>query len=203
MSEPTVTLHVTRYHPEHDSAPRQQSYAVPYHTDWVVLDALNYIKDQIDGTLTFRWSCRMGVCGSCGMMVNGVPRLTCAAFLREYYPHEIRVEPLTNFPIMRDLVIDMSDFMEKLRSVKPWIIRDEEKPLEAGEYLQTPAELEQYKQFSMCINCMLCYAACPVYGLEPEFVGPAAIALAQRYNLDSRDQGHKQRGPVIASHEGI
>ena len=203
MSEPTVTLHDTRYHPEHDSAPRRQSYSVPYRQDWVVLDALNYIKDQIDGTLTFRWSCRMGVCGSCGMMVNGVPRLTCAAFLREYYPHEIRVEPLTNFPIMRDLVIDMSDFMEKLRSVKPWIIRDEEKPLEAGEYLQTPAELEQYKQFSMCINCMLCYAACPVYGLEPEFVGPAAIALAQRYNLDSRDQGRKQRGPVIASHEGI
>ena len=203
MSEPTVTLHVTRYHPEHDSAPRRQSYSVPYSEDWVVLDALNYIKDRIDGTLTFRWSCRMGVCGSCGMMVNGVPRLTCAAFLREYYPHEIRVEPLTNFPIMRDLVIDMSDFMEKLRSVKPWIIRDEEKPLEAGEYLQTPAELEQYKQFSMCINCMLCYAACPVYGLEPEFVGPAAIALAQRYNLDSRDQGRKQRGPVIASHEGI
>jgi fumarate reductase iron-sulfur subunit len=203
MSEPTVTLHVTRYHPEHDSAPRRQSYTVPYSEDWVVLDALNYIKDQIDGTLTFRWSCRMGVCGSCGMMVNGVPRLTCAAFLREYYPHEIRVEPLSNFPIMRDLVIDMSDFMEKLRSVKPWIIRDEEKPLEAGEYLQTPAELEQYKQFSMCINCMLCYAACPVYGLEREFVGPAAIALAQRYNLDSRDQGYQQRGPVIASHEGI
>ena len=83
MSEPTVTLHVTRYHPEHDSAPRRQSYTVPYSADWVVLDALNYIKDQIDGTLTFRWSCRMGVCGSCGMMVNGVPRLTCAAFLRE------------------------------------------------------------------------------------------------------------------------
>ena len=73
----------------------------------------------------------------------------------------------------------MGDFMEKLRSVKPWIIRDEEKPLEARRVSETPAELEQYKQFSMCINCMLCYAACPVYGLEPEFVGPAAIALAQ------------------------
>ena len=105
MSEPTVTLHVTRYHPEHDSALRQQSYSVPYHEDWVVLDALNYIKDQIDG-LTFRWSCRMGVCGSCGMMVNGVPRLTCAAFLGVLHPHEIRVEPLNNFPIIRDLVID-------------------------------------------------------------------------------------------------
>ncbi|MGQ4809634.1 Fumarate reductase iron-sulfur subunit [Candidatus Entotheonellaceae bacterium PAL068K] len=203
MNEPTVTLQVTRYHPEHDDTLRQQLYTVPYQENWVVLDALNYIKDQIDGTLTYRWSCRMGVCGSCGMMVNGVPRLTCAAFLREYHPREIRVEPLTNFPVIRDLVIDMDDFMEKLRSVKPWIIREADKPLAEGEYLQSPAELEYYKQFSMCINCMLCYAACPVYGMEPEFVGPAAIALAQRYNLDSRDQGQAQRGPIIASHEGI
>ena len=203
MNEPTVTLKVTRYRPEHDSAPSTQAYTIPYRQDWVVLDALNYIKDQIDGTLTFRWSCRMGVCGSCGMMVNGVPKLTCAAFLRDYYPHEIQVEPLQNFPIIRDLVIDMSDFLQKLRSVKPWIIRETEKPLSEGEYLQTPQELEAYKQFSMCINCMLCYAACPVYGLEPAFLGPAAIALGYRYNLDSRDQGRKERQPVMASHEGI
>jgi fumarate reductase iron-sulfur subunit len=203
MNEPTVTLKVTRYRPERDNAPSTQAYTIPYRQDWVVLDALNYIKDRIDGTLTFRWSCRMGVCGSCGMMVNGVPKLTCAAFLRDYYPHEIRVEPLKNFPIIRDLVIDMSDFLQKLRSVKPWIIRETEKPLSEGEYIQTPQELEAYKQFSMCINCMLCYAACPVYGLEPAFLGPAAIALGYRYNLDSRDQGRKERQPLIASHEGI
>lgn len=203
MNEPTVTLKVTRYRPEQDNAPSTQAYTIPYQQDWVVLDALNYIKDKIDGTLTFRWSCRMGVCGSCGMMVNGVPKLICAAFLRNYYPHEIRVEPLANFPIMRDLVIDMSDFMHKLRSVKPWIIRETEKPISEGEYLQTPEELDAYKQFSMCINCMLCYAACPVYGLEPTFLGPAAIALGYRYNLDSRDQGRKERQPIIASHEGI
>ena len=203
MNDPTITLKVTRYRPEHDSAPSAQTYTVPYRQDWVVLDALNYIKDKIDGTLTFRWSCRMGVCGSCGMMVNGVPKLTCAAFLRDYYPHGIQIEPLKNFPIIRDLVIDMSDFMQKLRSVKPWIIRETEKPLSEGEYLQTPEELEAYKQFSMCINCMLCYAACPVYGLEPTFLGPAAIALGYRYNLDSRDQGRKERQPIIASHEGI
>jgi len=203
MNEPTVTLQVTRYRPEQDSAPSPQAFTIPYRQDWVVLDALNYIKDQLDGTLTFRWSCRMGVCGSCGMMVNGVPKLTCAAFLRDYYPHAIRVEPLANFPIMRDLVIDMSDFLHKLRSVKPWIIRETEKPVSEGEYLQTPEELDAYKQFSMCINCMLCYAACPVYGLEPTFLGPAAIALGYRYNLDSRDEGRKERQPIIASHAGI
>src|SRR6266850_5793849 len=203
MAEPTITLNVTRYRPDKDRAPTTQSYVVPYREDWVVLDALNHIKDQIDGTLSYRWSCRMGVCGSCGMMVNGTPKLTCAAFLRDYYPQEIRVEPLVNFPIIRDLVIDMTDFMDKLKSVKPWIIRKDEKPLSQGEYLQTPEELDIYKQFSMCINCMLCYAACPVYGLDPQFVGPAAIALAQRYNKDSRDQGTSQRLDMLSQHEGI
>jgi len=203
MNEPTVTLKVTRYRPERDSAPSAQAYTIPYRQDWVVLDALNYIKDMIDGTLTYRWSCRMGVCGSCGMMVNGVPKLTCAAFLRDYYPAEITVAPLANFPVVRDLVIDITDFMQKLRSVKPWIIRETEKPVSEGEYLQTPEELEAYKQFSMCINCMLCYAACPVYGLEPTFLGPAAVALGYRYNLDSRDQGREVRQPILASHEGI
>ncbi|MGH7827856.1 MAG: succinate dehydrogenase/fumarate reductase iron-sulfur subunit [Candidatus Binatia bacterium] len=202
MAEPTITLNVTRYRPEQDRAPTTQTYTIPYREDWVVLDALNHIKDQIDGTLSYRWSCRMGVCGSCGMMVNGVPKLTCAAFLREYYPQEIRVEPLVNFPIIRDLIIDMSDFLDKLKSVKPWIIRKEEKPVAQGEYLQTPAELEAYKQFTQCINCMLCYAACPVYGLEPKFLGPAAIALGYRYNIDSRDQGKDQRAE-IGDHDGI
>ena len=82
-------------------------------------------------------------------------------------------------------------------------MRDDEPPVEAGEYLQTPAELDEYKQFSMCINCMLCYSACPVYGLDPEFVGPAAIALAQRYNLDSRDEGADVRMDLLIHPEGI
>ena len=205
MADGTVTLEVFRYHPEKDAEPSYQTFEVPFHEDWVVLDALNWIKDNVDGTLTYRWSCRMGVCGSCGMVVNGTPKLTCAAFLRDYLPNPIRVEPLTNFPVERDLLISMDSFMEKLESVKPWLIRKEgeEKPLSEGEYKQSPAELAKYKQFSMCINCMLCYAACPVVGLEPEFVGPAAIALGMRYNMDSRDQGRDERQEVIASHDAI
>ena len=199
----TMTLEVFRYQPDDGAEPRYQNYEVPYHEDWVVLDALNYIKDEIDGTLSYRWSCRMGVCGSCGMMVNGEPMLTCAAFLRDYRSHPIRVDPLSHFPVLRDLVINMDDFMEKLHAVKAWLIPKEEKSPEDGEHLQTPAELARYKQFSMCINCMLCYAACPVYGQHEEFIGPAAIALAQRYNLDSRDGGYEQRADVIFSHEGI
>lgn len=201
MSEKIKKLIVTRYNPERDEVPFTQTYEVPYDDDTVVVDALNYIKDEMDGTLTYRWSCRMGVCGSCGMNVNGVPKLTCATFLRDY-EGEMRVEPLANFPIMRDLVVNMSDFMEKLQRVKPFIIRKEEKPLSQGEYLQTPKQHEAYRQFSMCINCMLCYSACPVYGSEPEFLGPAAIALAHRYNTDSRDEGRAERSPIVGRGDG-
>jgi len=203
MAEQTIKLEVTRYRPGHDREPRIESFTVPYKKDWVVLDALNHIKDQMDGSLTYRWSCRMGVCGSCGMMVNGVPKLTCSAFLRDYYPGTIRVEPLANFPVVRDLVIALDDFMEKLKRVKPWIIREVEKPVSEGEYRQSPAQLDAYKQFSMCINCMLCYAACPVYGLEPMFLGPAATALAFRYNNDSRDEGYKFRETVLNEDVGV
>jgi fumarate reductase iron-sulfur subunit len=203
MAERTITLEVMRYRPGQDQVPTFEAYPVPYRDDWVVLDALNYIKDYLDGSLSYRWSCRMGVCGSCGMMVNGTPRLSCAAFLKEYYPGTVRVEPLENFPVARDLVIVMDDFMRKLPAVRPWMIRGEERPLSEGEYRQTPADLEWYKSFSMCINCMLCYAACPVYALEPHFVGPAALALAARYNLDSRDQGEAQRREIVAGPDGV
>ncbi len=199
----TITLQVARYRPEQESQPTFQSYEVPFRNDWVVLDALNYIKDELDGSLSYRWSCRMGVCGSCGMMVNGTPKLTCAAFLSDYFPGPIRVEALQYFPIVRDLVVELSDFMRKLKRVRPWLIRKEEKPLTEGEYRQTPEQLDAYKQFSMCINCTLCYSACPIYGLEGSFVGPAAIALAQRYNLDSRDQGAAERTEVLSERGGI
>ena len=198
-----ITLRVARYRPEKESETTFDEYEVPCPKDWVVLDGLNYIKDKLDGTLSYRWSCRMGICGSCGMTVNGEPKLTCATFMADYAPGPLRIEPLRNFPIIRDLIVDIGDFMRKLVSVKPWIIRDQEKPVSEGEYRQTPLELDEYKQFSMCINCMLCYAACPIYGLDPKFIGPAAIALAQRYNLDNRDQGASQRLEVLSEHAGI
>ena len=198
-----IRLQVARYRPEQQSEITFDEYEIPCPKDWVVLDGLNHVKDRLDGTLSYRWSCRMGICGSCGMTVNGEPKLTCATFLADYAPGPVRVEPLRNFPVIRDLVVDIGDFMRKLVRVKPWIVRQVEKPLSEGEYLQTPAEMEEYKQFSMCINCMLCYAACPIYGLDPKFIGPAAIALAQRYNLDNRDEGAAERMEVLSEHEGI
>jgi fumarate reductase iron-sulfur subunit len=199
----TITLQVTRYRPESESAPTLQEYVVPLREEWAVLDGLNYIKDHLDGTLSFRWSCRMGICGSCGMTVNGDPALTCGTFLTDHTPGPVRVEPLANFPVIRDLVVEIDDFLHKLPAVKPWLVREDDTGVDDVEFLQTPEQLDAYKQYSMCINCMLCYAACPVYGIEPDFLGPAAIALAQRYNLDSRDQGAHQRMDVLATDSGV
>ena len=203
MTADSINLRVTRYRPDQDGAPVWQDYDVPLRADWTVLDGLNHVKNELDPTLSFRWSCRMGICGSCGMNVEGEPKLSCGTFLTDYAPGPVKVEPLANFPVVRDLVVDIHDFMEKLPRVSPWIIRDDDVTEIDGEYLQTPEELDAYKQFSMCINCMLCYAACPVYGLESTFVGPAAIALAHRYNLDSRDEGDHQRLTILAQPEGV
>src|SRR5262244_3966317 len=119
--EKHIALQVARYRPEQHSEITFDQYEVPCPKDWVVLDGLNYVKDKLDGTLSFRWSCRMGICGSCGMTVNGEPKLTCATFLSDYAPGPIRVEPLRSFPVIRDLVIEADEFLRKLTRAKPWI----------------------------------------------------------------------------------
>ena len=200
----TIEIEVLRYNPEKDSEPHFQSYQVPFSHDTSVLQGLQYIKDYLDGSLTFRWSCRMAICGSCGKMVNGVPQLSCHTFLRDYYPGKVRIEPLNHFPVVRDLVIDQSDFFDKkLPSVKPYIVPKDAKPVSAGAHVQTPAQFQKYYQYSQCINCLLCYAACPQYGLKPDFTGPAALALLHRYNADSRDRGWEERAEILNSEEGV
>jgi fumarate reductase iron-sulfur subunit len=197
-----MDLEVMRYDPEKDAAPWFQNYSVPCLDEWAILDALIYIKDNIDSTLSFRWSCHMMVCGSCAMMVNGEPGLTCKIFIRDL-PDRVRIEPLEHFPIERDLVVVLDDVFEKLQRVRPYIIRKDTDTPADREFKQTPATLNMFKQYAMCINCMCCYAACPQYGLDSSFIGPAALALAQRYNLDSRDQGKSQRLDILADHDGV
>lgn len=193
-------VHMMRYNPEMDSAPYLQTFDVPCDDTTSILDAIGYIKDHLDKSLSYRWSCRMAICGSCGVMVDKVPKLACKSFMREY-PTGVIIEPLANFPIEKDLIVDMSSFIERLEAIKPYIIGNDRTP-EDGVNKQTPAQMEKYKQFANCINCGLCYAACPQFGLNPEFIGPAALTLAHRYNLDSRDNGKAERMKLINSDNG-
>lgn len=194
-------IEIQRYNPERDRLPRSEFFEVPWDEQTSLLDALGYIKDHLAFDLSYRWSCRMAICGSCGMMVNGVPVLACKTFLRDY-PFGIKVEPLANFPVERDLVVDMTHFIESLQAIKPWIIGNDGDAAK-GPGQQTPAQMAKYHQFAGCINCGLCYAACPQFGLNPEFIGPAAIVLAHRYNLDSRDRGKSQRMAQLNGDNGV
>jgi fumarate reductase iron-sulfur subunit len=204
MPEPrTIVLQVLRYAPEQGAAPYTQEYPVSFTDDMSVLQGLQQVKDFLDGSLTFRWSCRMAICGSCGMMVDGKPRLACRAFLRDYLPGPLRIEPLEHFPIERDLVVDISDFVDKLERITPWIEPRSPRRLDEGEYRQSPAELARFESFSHCINCLLCYAACPQYGLDRKFLGPGATALLLRYNNDSRDGARAKRMELAGSEEGV
>ncbi len=203
MADKIIMMEVLRYLPEQDDEPHFQMFAVPFTDDMSVLQGLQYIKDELDSSLSFRWSCRMAICGSCGAMINGVPNLSCHTFLRDFYPSGVRVEPLNHFPIERDLVIVADDFIQKLESIKPYIIPREIRRLDQGEYLQTPAERDRYEQFSSCINCMLCYAACPQYGIDKEFIGPGIMALLHRYNEDTRDGARTERMAIAGSDEGV
>src|SRR6478735_7244254 len=133
-----IEIQVLRFRPEQEDKPVWQSYEVPYTDDMSVLQGLQYIKDELDGSLSFRWSCRMAMCGSCGMMVNDKPKLSCQTFLRELAPGPVKVEALAHFPIERDLVVSVEPFMEKLEAIKPYLIPKEPRTLAQGEYLQTP-----------------------------------------------------------------
>lgn len=198
-----MEVQVQRYRPDVDDAPRFVSYQVPWTKDTSVLDALNYIKDELDSSLAFRWSCRMAICGSCGFMLNGEPKLGCEQFLRTYAPGPLRIEPLAFHAVERDLVVDLEPFMGKLKHVEPWLHPDPVTgPPEPGN-LQTPSQQASYMQFAACINCMLCYAACPQVGLAADFLGPAAITAAVRYNKDSRDHGKGDRLPQLDQQDGL
>ncbi len=203
MESSTVTIRIKRYSPGLDGTQRYEDFEVEVNYDATVLDALHTIKDTIDGSLSYRWSCRMAICGSCGMMVNGKPVLSCATYIRDLPKGIITVEPLRNFPVIKDLVSDIDDPMEKFRGVMPYVEMMQHKMIKDGEYPQTPEQLSVLKQTSQCIKCMLCYSACPVYGMDKNFVGPAAGALAYRYQVDSRDQAKKQRALKMISKDGV
>jgi len=195
------TLKIQRYDPETEKVYFEE-HTVPYAKDLTVLDALNHIKEKTSAEIAYRWACRMGMCGSCGAIVNGKPALMCSTFCRTL-KQPISLQPLRNFPVIKDLVVDTDDAMDKFREAMPYTEIQKRHINEKDETLQTPKQLKQLKQASQCIKCMLCYSACPVYGLNKDFIGPAAGALAQRYNKDTRDKIKDKRMDSVTGKNGV
>jgi succinate dehydrogenase / fumarate reductase iron-sulfur subunit len=171
---------------------RYDSFEVPVQRWTTVLDALIYAKSNRDSSIGIRYSCRMASCGSCGMKINGIPRLACYT--------------IPNFPHIRDLVTDFSQFFNHNKEMKPYIhnenadIIDREK---LSEFKQSPEDVDKYLQFSYCIRCGLCYSACPTVATDTKFPGPQALSQAYRYYADTRDNDNKERINIVDDRHGI
>jgi succinate dehydrogenase / fumarate reductase iron-sulfur subunit len=186
-----MKLSISRFNPESDQRPCMQDYDIALVPgDHMLLDVLLRLKAQ-DETLTFRKSCREGVCGSDAMSINGRNGLACITPVKSLDEHVV-LRPLPGFPIIRDLVVDMTNFFRQYHSVKPWL--ENSQPPPEKERLQTPAERERLNGAYECILCGCCSSQCPSYWWNPDkFVGPAGLLQAYRFIADSRDKGTDDR----------
>jgi len=189
----TVTLSIYRYHPEHDDKPKMQDYPIEIATDSdvMLLTLLERIKHEQDPTLTFRRSCREGVCGSDGMNINGTNGLACITSVASL-SDRIVIRPLPGFPVIRDLIVDMEQFYKQYEKIEPYLQNDQLPP--ATERLQSPQERAKLDGLYECILCACCTSSCPSYWWNPDkFVGPAGLLQAQRFLADNRDTATDKR----------
>jgi succinate dehydrogenase / fumarate reductase, iron-sulfur subunit len=202
-----VTLKVFRANTAITKNTHFDLYEVPIQRWTTVLDALLYAKCFIDPSIGIRYSCRMASCGSCGMKIDGIPRLACYTKISELNDSEVTCEPLPNFPIVRDLVTDFSQFFDHHKRVQPYILNENEHNYQtrpsSDNHLQTPQEVDKFLQFSYCIKCGLCYSACPTVATDLKFPGPQALGQLYRYYADSRDEGEKERLNIVDNRHGI
>lgn len=173
----------------------ERQYTVDVRPGMTVLDALLNIRDTQDASLTWRFSCRMGICGSCAMVINGKPGLACNTQILEISGSDIHLQPLANFPVVKDLVVNLNPMFEKHRAVKTYIVREagSDDAAPEGDYEQKPAELLEFLQFTDCIKCGACMSACPTLAMDERFLGPMPLTAVHRYNADSRDNGFSDR----------
>ena len=199
-----VIFRIRRFDPAADAAPRWEAYRLPYTLGMTVLDGLKALKETVAPGLVWRSSCRMSVCGSCGMFINGRARLACNTQITELGTNVVTVAPLPNFDTIRDLVPDLVPMFDAHQGLMPYIIRGDhdEMTLPTGEFGQSAHELERFLQFSYCIRCGCCMAACPTCATDPRYSGPMPLAQAHRYNADTRDDGFAARRTVLAGEAG-
>ncbi|MGD8603549.1 MAG: succinate dehydrogenase iron-sulfur subunit [Anaerolineales bacterium] len=195
-----ITLRIFRYNPETDKKPHYETYVVDGDSNDQVLDLLNKVKWDQDGTLSYRRSCAHGVCGSDAMRINGVNRLACKVLVHTVGT-KITIEPLLGLAVIKDLVVDMEPFFEHYRSVMPYLINDETPPPQ--ERIQTIEQRARFDDTTKCILCAACTTSCPSFWGSGEYVGPAAIVQAHRFIFDSRDRGGAERLNILNDRMGV
>ncbi|MGR3909026.1 succinate dehydrogenase/fumarate reductase iron-sulfur subunit [Burkholderia sp. SR8] len=190
MNDPR-TIQIYRYDPDRDAEPHMQRYEIDVNPgDRMLLDVLGRLKRE-DETLSYRRSCREGICGSDAMNINGRNGLACLTNMKTL-PREIVLRPLPGLPVVRDLIVDMTDFFNQYHSIRPYLINDSAPP--ERERLQSPEERDQLDGLYECILCACCSTSCPSYWWNPDkFVGPAGLLQAYRFIADSRDQATAER----------
>ena len=199
-----IVLRVLRYNPETDRAPYWADYPVEVDPHDRLLDALLAVQAQHDPALAFRKSCGHGVCGSDAMMINGEERLACKTLIQDVaaLPDSVvTLAPLRHLRVLRDLIVDQQPFFNRYRAVKPYLVPASD-PVPDRERLQSPQDRERIDEASNCILCGACFSACPILDDVPDYIGPAALVQAARFDEDSRDAGLNERRPVLDSPHG-
>ncbi len=204
-----VTLRIRRFNPEKDKKPYWGSYTIhDCNATDRVLDLLNRVKWEVDGTLTLRRSCAQGICGSDAMRINGRNRLACKVLIKEFKEGTpIQIEPILGLPLIKDLVVDMEPFFAHYRSIMPYLVNDQPAPVDAEgrerERLQSIEARERFDDTTKCILCAACTTSCPSFWANGDYVGPAAIVQAHRFVFDSRDQATAERLNNLADPDGV
>ncbi|MDW0164238.1 MAG: succinate dehydrogenase iron-sulfur subunit [Nitrososphaeraceae archaeon] len=206
VNEQRITLKVYRENRSQKTGSHYDTFEVPYKKWTTVLDALLYVKSYIDPSVAIRYSCRMASCGSCGMKINGIPKLACYTKISELETSIIECAPLSNFPIIRDLVTDFSQFFNHHKDMQPYLQAKDNLETDTNKgtfsFYQSPEDVDKYLQFSYCIKCGLCSSACPTVGTDLKFPGPQALAQQYRYFADTRDES-KNRLDIVDDRHGI
>jgi len=204
---PEVKLRINRYDPAADGplsggrrTARWDEFTVPYQGTLTVLEALFAIQESQDGSLAFRYCCRASICGSCAMYIGGRYRLACQTNVLHFEGKTITVEPMPHLPLVKDLVVDMTSFFAKYELIKPWLIRESADP--ELEISQSPQDRKKLDMPIDCILCGCCYSSCPSVWYEDDYIGPAALLKAYRFEVDSRDEARKQRLPYFDNERG-
>ena len=201
MTTRTYTFSVMRFDPASDDAPHDQTYTLDVEAGVTVLEALLRLQTEQDGTLSFRYACRGAVCGSCAMVINGQAGLACRTQVHGLAADTITLEPLPNLPVLKDLVVDMDPFLEKVQAVQPWLQAAEPEP--AREHRVEPEAWAEAEPYTNCILCASCHSVCPAVERDPAYLGPAALAKHYRFLADVRDEADDVRVALVDSQAGV